>query len=56
MINLDVKQSKEHIGFRIDRNTAVHFDSFVIEYIPQKILRKIKDESITHNIFRINHS
>ena len=53
MINLDVKQSKEHMGFRIDRNTAVHFDSFVIEYIPQKILRKIKDESITHNIFRM---
>ena len=37
----------------IDRNTAVHFDFFGIEYIPQEVLNKIRDESITHNIFRI---
>ena len=36
----------------IDRNTGAYFDSFWIEYIPQKVLRKIKDKSITHNIFR----
>ena len=29
------------------------FDSFGIEYIPVKVLNKIKDKSITHNIFRI---
>ena len=32
---------------------AVYFDSFVIEYIPQEALRKIKDNSITHKIFKI---
>ena len=31
----------------------MHSDSFRIEYIPQKVLDKIKDKSITHNIFRI---
>ena len=36
----------------IDRNTAVYFDSFGIEYIPQEVLNKIKDKSITHT-FRI---
>ena len=34
-------------------NLAVYFDSFGIEYIPQEVLNKIKDKSITHNIFRI---
>ena len=37
----------------IDRNTAVYFDSFVIGYTPQEVLNKIKDKSITQNIFRI---
>ena len=37
----------------IDRNTAVYFDSFGIEYIPHDVLNKIKNKSITHNIFRI---
>ena len=51
MINLDYKQSKEtHL---VDGNTAVHFGSFRIEYITQEVLNKIKDKSITHNIFRI---
>ena len=36
----------------IDRNTAVYFDSFRIEYIPQEALNKIRDKAITHNIFR----
>ena len=29
------------------------FDSFGIEYIPLEVLNKIKDKSITRNIFRI---
>ena len=37
----------------IDRNTAVFFDSFGIEYIPQEVLNKVRDKSITLNIFRI---
>ena len=37
----------------INRNPAVYFDSFEIEYIPQEILNKITDKSITHNIFRM---
>ena len=37
----------------IERNTAVYFDSFETEYIPQEVLNKIKDKSITHYIFRI---
>ena len=31
----------------------MYLDSFGIEYIPQEVLNKIKDKSITHNIFRI---
>ena len=31
----------------------MYFDSFGIEYIPQEVLNKIRDKSITHNIFRI---
>ena len=40
---------KGHIGFHyfIDRNAAVYFDSFGIEYIPQDVLNNIKDKSIT---------
>ena len=36
-----------------DRNTAVYFDSFGVEYIFQEVLNKIKDKSITHDIFII---
>ena len=31
----------------------VYFDSFGTENIPQKVLNKVKDKSIPHNIFRI---
>ena len=50
-----MKKSEEThwVSLFIDRNTAVHFDSVGIEYIPQEVLNKIKDKSITHNIFRI---
>ena len=41
------------ISLFIDRNTAVYFDSFGIENILQEALNKIRDKSITHNIFRI---
>ena len=55
VINLDDKSSKEThwVSLFIDRKLAVCFDSFEIEYISQEVLNKIKDESITHNIFRI---
>ena len=56
--NLDDKDSKEThwVSLFIDRNTAVYFDSFEIEYIPQDLLSKIKDKSITHNIFRMQNN
>ena len=38
---------------KIFSSVAVYFDSFGIEYIPQEVLNKIIDKSITHNIFRI---
>ena len=37
----------------IDKNTAVNFDSFGIEYIPHRVLNKIKNKYLIHNIFRI---
>ena len=54
-ININDKNSKGTNWFSllIDRNTAVYFDSFGIEYIPLEILNKIRDKSITHNMFRI---
>ena len=50
MINLDDKKSKEKhwVSLFIDTNTAVYLDSFGIE-----VLNKIRDKSITHNIFKI---
>ena len=55
MINLDDKNSKgtHWVSLFIDKNTAIYFDFFGIEYIPQEVLNKIKDKSITRNIFRI---
>ena len=34
-------------------SSLVCSDFFEIEYIPQEVLSKIKDKSITHNIFTI---
>ena len=31
----------------------MYFDAFRIEYNPQRVLNKIKDKSISYNIFRI---
>ena len=55
VINLDDRNSKgtHWVSLFIDRNLAVYFDSFRIDYIPQEVLNKIKDKSVTHNIFRI---
>ena len=55
VINLDDKNSTgtHWVPLFIDRNTAVYFDSFGIEYIPLDALNKIGDKSITHNIFRM---
>ena len=35
---------------------AVYLDSFGIEYISKEVFNKIKDKSITHNIFRIQEN
>ena len=37
----------------LDRNTAVYFDSFGIEYIRPEVLNKIRGKSINQNIFRV---
>ena len=54
-INLEDKQSKQTywVSSVIDRNSTVYLDSFGVEYFPQEVLNKIRDKSITHNIFRI---
>ena len=45
---------KEHIGFHylLTKVLAIYFDSFRPEYIPQEVINKIRDKSITHNVFR----
>ena len=55
VINLEDKKSKEThwVALSVDRNTDVSFGSFGIEYIPQEVLSRIRDKSITSNIFRI---
>ena len=55
VLNLDDKNSKgtHWVSLFVDRNTAVYFDSFGIKYIPQEVLNRIRDKSITHNIFRM---
>ena len=52
--NLDDKNSKgsHWVLLFIGKNLGVYFDSFGIECNPQKVLNKIKDKSITHDIFR----
>ena len=55
VINLDDKNSKRThwVSSFVNKKTAVYVDSYEIEYIPQEVLNKIKDETITHNIFKI---
>ena len=54
VINLDDKNSKgtNWVSLFIHKNVAIYFDSFGIEYIPQEVLNKIRDKSITQNIFK----
>ena len=47
------KVKKTRVLLFIDRNTSVYFYSFGIEYIPQQASSKIRDKSITHNMFSI---
>ena len=47
-----IKIVKEHIRFNY-LLTEIKMNTFEIEYIPREVLNKIKDKSITHNIFRI---
>ena len=55
VINHDDKNNKGTYWFSlvIDRNFALYFGYFGIDYIPQEVLNKIKNKSITHKIFRI---
>ena len=55
VINFNDKNSKGTlwVWLFIDRNTAVYFHSFGNECIPQEVLTKVKDKSITHNKFRM---
>ena len=54
-INLNDRNSKgtHYVSLFIDKKLSLCFDSFGIEYIPQEVLKKIKENSITHNVFRI---
>ena len=55
VINLGDKNSKGTywVSLFIHKNVVIYFDCFGIEYIPEEVLTKIRDKSITHNIFRI---
>ena len=47
-INRDDKKGKHWVSLFIDRNTVVYFYSFGTEYIPQDVLKNLKDKSITY--------
>ena len=48
------KSKRNHcVSLFIDKNNAIYFDSFGIEYFPQEVLKKNKEKIGTHNIFRI---
>ena len=55
VINLEDKNSKEThwVSLFINKNVAVSFDSFGIEYISLEVLSKIRHKSITPNISTI---
>ena len=52
VINLVDKNSEGTHEVSLQLYTAVYFDSCGIDYIPLEALNKIKDKSVTHNIFR----
>ena len=53
VINLNDKNSKGKysVSLFLNKNAAVYFNSFGIEYISQEVLNKIKDTWITPNLF-----
>ena len=53
MSKISVTNKQHQVSLFFDRNTAAYCDYFETEYISQEILNKIKDKSITDNIFRI---
>ena len=48
VINVNDNKSKEThwVLLFADENTAVYFNSFEIEYFPQRVLNKFRDKSI----------
>ena len=46
-------KAEKHIGFHYLLTEIQQFRSFMIEYIPQKILNNMKDKFTTRNIVRI---
>ena len=50
-----IKIVKKHTGFHCLLTEIKLYISgfFEIEYIPQEVLNKIRDKSITHNVFTI---
>ena len=55
VINLvdKIRKGTHWVSLFIHKSVAIYFDCFGIEYIPEEVLNKIRDKSITHNIFRI---
>ena len=50
---IKIVKEKHWVSLFIDKNIVMYFDSFGIEYIPQEVLNKIRDKSVTDNIFRV---
>ena len=55
VINLDHSENTgtHWIVIFMKSNKAIYFDSFGVEYIPKKIMERIKDKNIKTGIFRI---
>ena len=56
MINLDDKKSEGTDWFHCllaEMQLYTYFDSFGIEYTSQEVLNKVRDQSISQNVFRI---
>ena len=48
------KKVKEHVALHyLLTKIQLYFDYFGVEYIPLESLNKIRNKSITHNVFRI---
>ena len=55
VINLvdKIRKGTHWVSLFFHKSVAIYFDCFGIEYITEEVLNKIRDKSITHNIFRI---